>query len=261
MIGMSFVHYRNYRFSVTFVVSISEENIFCSFSFPLSGSRFLNASVSTCMKCPVKFLESLPGHMLAALVLTCQKRWSSFSLPLPPYARTPNLTGRSAAGGRMCPGWQRAAWQILTSWKGEDGSGDSLSKNASLCSERKSWNGGFLEIEAFKCTSKSSKDSVCFPHWECGTRRKCPCARAMVTCDREFWCQSVTDLPDNCGQAISPAFVPFLYLAPEPGCQCGGLCHCAFPGEVNDFVTPHPPTAQMPKKDSPQYIPEGRLAF
>lgn len=42
--------------------------------------------------------------MLAALVLTCQKRWSSFFLPLPPYARTPNLMGRSAAaGGRMCP--------------------------------------------------------------------------------------------------------------------------------------------------------------
>lgn len=47
--------------------------------FFLSGSRFLNASVSTCMKCPVKFLESLPGHMLTALVLTCQKQCGSFS--------------------------------------------------------------------------------------------------------------------------------------------------------------------------------------
>lgn len=122
MIRLSFIPYRNQLFSLTFVVNISEENIFCSFSFPLSGSRFLNASVSTCMKCPVKFLESLPGHMLAALVLTCQKRWSSFSLPLPPYAHTPNLMGRSAAGGGGCArGWQRAAWQILTSRKGGDG--------------------------------------------------------------------------------------------------------------------------------------------
>lgn len=38
--------------------------------------------------------------------------------------------------GRGCArGWQRAAWQILTSWKGENGNGDFLSKNASLCSE------------------------------------------------------------------------------------------------------------------------------
>ena len=76
---------------------------FLQFLFSSLWTRFLNASVSTCMKCPVKFLESLPGHMLAALVLTCQKRWSSFSLPLPPYAHTPNLMGRSAAGGEDVP--------------------------------------------------------------------------------------------------------------------------------------------------------------
>lgn len=37
-------------------------------------------------------------------------------------------------GGCAC-GWRRASWQILTSWKEEDGNRDSLSKNGSLCSE------------------------------------------------------------------------------------------------------------------------------
>lgn len=69
VIRMSSLLFRYELFSVPLVVNILKEDIFCSFSFSLSGCRFLNASVSTCVKCPVKCLETLSGHMVAAPVL------------------------------------------------------------------------------------------------------------------------------------------------------------------------------------------------
>lgn len=119
MIPVSSLHYIYECFSVTFVVNISKKNIFYTFSFCLSGYRFvsLRVSVTTCMKCPVKFLESLPGHMLTALVLMCQNQCGSFSPAFDTICAYPYSDGQIGSWGGGCAlSWQRATWQILTSW-------------------------------------------------------------------------------------------------------------------------------------------------
>lgn len=91
-----------------------------------------------------------------------------------------------------------------------------------------------------------------FPIWECGARWKCSCAKAVASCGRDSGLSAGSHLPPcHCGQATSPAILPFLYLATVLGYQCGGLwslgCRSLpFQGRFEDVVSSCTP--QMPER-------------
>ena len=103
MIRLSFIPYRNQLFSLTFVVNISEENIFCSFSFPLSGpGSWMPQS---------QLAWNVPWNSWRAFQAICSQLWCSHvrndgahSPCLCHHMRTPLIWWADRQlGGRMCP--------------------------------------------------------------------------------------------------------------------------------------------------------------